>query len=186
MFRQDLEMSKRDWLGRTTLHRAVLAGQVNQVMVLTIQPLQVEVVRTLMLTSNHVVEVDTKDWKGNRLLDHLEEGEIKQMILSRQVAEMLKAQLEAGFQNEWEKKESARDREELTFKNLGKEVEKIHQLGKDYEFEDDNDGSSEAEEDPGDKMLEQNLVGEEVGGKRKRQGKSEEDGGSRKVCFRGS
>ena len=179
MFRQDLELSKRDWLGRTTLHRAVLAGQV-------------EVVRTLMLASNQVVEVDTKDWKGNRLLDHLEEGEIKQMVLSRLVAEMLKAQLKAGFQNQQEKQESAGDLEELTFKNLGKEVEKIQQLGKDYEFEDE---SSEAEEGPSGQMLVENQsersfkVGEHVeGGLRKRQleGESEGDGGSRMVRFRGS
>ena len=180
MFRQDLELSKRDWLGRTTLHRAVLAGQV-------------EVVRTLMLASNQVVEVDTKDWKGNRLLDHLEEGEIKQMVLSRLVAEMLKAQLKAGFQNQQEKQESAGDREELTFKNLGKEVEEIQQLGKDYEFEDE---SSEAEEGPSDQMLVENQserstgfkVGENVEGERKRQleGGSEGDGGSRAVRFRGS
>ena len=180
MSRQDLELSKRDWLGRTTLHRAVLAGQV-------------EVVRTLMLASNQVVEVDTKDWKGNRLLDHLEEGEIKQMVLSRLVAEMLKAQLKAGFQNQQEKQEIAGDREELTFKNLGKEVEKIQQLGKDYEFEDE---SSEAEEGPSGQMLVENQserstgfkVGENVEGERKRQleGGSEGDGGSRAVRFRGS
>ena len=179
MSRQDLELSKRDWLGRTTLHRAVLAGQV-------------EVVRTLMLASNQVVEVDTKDWKGNRLLDHLEEGEIKQMVLSRLVAEMLKAQLKAGLQNQ--KQESAGDREELTFKNLGKEVEKIQQLGKDYEFEDE---SSEAEEGPSGQMLVENQserstgfkVGEHVEGdlrKRQLEGESKGDEGSRTVRFRGS
>ena len=68
--------------------------------------------RTLMLTSTQVVEVDTKDWKGNRLLDLLEEGEIKQMVCSRMVAEVLKAQ--AGFQSRLEKQKSAGDREKLT------------------------------------------------------------------------
>merc|ERR1719285_1282582 len=88
--RQDVEINKRDWLGRTTLHQAVLAGQV-------------EVVRALMMASNQVVEVDTKDWKGNRLLDHLEEGEMKQMVWSRLVAEVMKNQLETGFSNQKEK-----------------------------------------------------------------------------------
>ena len=168
MSRQDLELSKRDWLGRTTLHRAVLAGQV-------------EVVRTLMLASNQVVEVDTKDWKGNRLLDHLEEGEIKQMVLSRLVAEVLKAQLEGGFQNQLEKQESAGNREELTFKNLRKEVEKIQEQGEDYEFGNHNDESSEAKESD----MSTGLTEE---GERKRQleGKSEGDEGSRKVRFRAS
>ena len=156
--------------------------------------MQVEVVRTLLLASNQVVEVDTKDWKGNRLLDHLQQGEIKQMVLSRMVAEMMKAQVEAGFQTPWEKRSENEKvvetaEEGLTVKNLRKEVEKIQQLGKNYEFEDHND--EEAHEDPSDQMLEgmnemsTGLVEEGMEGERKRRldGKS---GGVRTVRFRGS
>ena len=152
--------------------------------------------RTLLLASNQVVEVDTKDWKGNRLLDHLQQGEIKQMVLSRMVAEVMKAQVEAGFQTPWEKRSENEKvvetaEEGLTVKNLRKEVEKIQQLGKNYEFEDHNDESLEAQEDPSDQMLEEmnemstGLVEEKVEGERKRRldGKS---GGVRTVRFRGS
>ena len=152
--------------------------------------------RTLLLASKQVVEVDTKDWKGNRLLDHLQQGEIKQMVLSRMVAEVMKAQVEAGFQTPWEKRSENEKvvetgEEGLTVKNLRKEVEKIQQLGKNYEFEDHNDESLEAQEDPSDQMLEgmnemsTGLVEEGVEGERKRRfdGKS---GGVRTVRFRGS
>ena len=152
--------------------------------------------RTLLLASNQVVDVNTKDWKGNRLLDHLQQGEIKQMVLSRMVAEVMKAQVEAGFQTPWEKRSENEKvvetaEEGLTVKNLRKEVEKIQQLGKNYEFEDHNDESLEAQEDPSDQMLERmdemssGLVEEGVEGERKRRldGKS---GGARTVRFRGS
>ena len=113
--------------------------------------------RILMLASIQVVEVDTKDWKGNRLLDLLEEGEIKQMVHSRMVAEVLKAQV--GVQNRLKQKSARGDHEALTVKNLRKEVEKIHQRGKDYEFEDhnDDDQNAEATEDPSDEIVEENL-----------------------------
>ena len=118
MCRLDLEMNKRDWLGRTTLHRAVLDGQV-------------EMVRALLLASNKVVEVDTKDWKGNRLLDHLEEGEMKQMVWSRMVAEMMKGQFVEPLESQQEI-----SKEVLTVQTLRKEVEKIQGKVEDYEFED--------------------------------------------------
>ena len=118
MCRLDLEMNKRDWLGRTTLHRAVLDGQV-------------EMVRALLLASNKVVEVDTKDWKGNRLLDHLEEGEMKQMVWSRMVAELMKGQFVEPLESQQEI-----SKEVLTVQNLRKEVEKIQGKVEDYEFED--------------------------------------------------
>jgi len=94
---------------------------------------------------------------------------------------VLKAQLEGGFQNQLEKQESAGNREELTFKNLRKEVEKIQEQGEDYEFGNHNDESSEAKESD----MSTGLTEE---GERKRQleGKSEGDEGSRKVRFRAS
>ena len=163
---------------------------------LTIHPMQVEVVRALLVASNQAVEVDIKDWKGNRLLDHLEEGEIKQMVWSRLVAEVMKVQLETGFQNRNQSENervSDTPQEELTVKNLRKEVEKIHQLGEDYEFEDQNDESSEALEAPGDKMLgerDDSLADGEALGERKRgleeKSLEEKSGGARTVRFRGS
>ena len=117
MCRLDLEMNKRDWLGRTTLHRAVLDGQV-------------EMVRALLLASNKVVEVDTMDWKGNRLLDHLEEGEMKQMVWSRMVAELMKGQFVEPLESQQEI-----SKEVLTVQNLRKEVEKIQGKVEDYEIE---------------------------------------------------
>ena len=145
------------------------------------------------MASNQVVEVDTKDWKGNRLLDHLEEGEMKQMVWSRLVAEVMKNQLETGFPNQKEKQSenksvSVTPQEELTVKNLRKEVEKIQQLGENYEFEDQNDESSEALEAPGDKMVgegDANLADGEALGERKR-GLEEKSGQARIVRFRGS
>ena len=119
------------------------------------------------------------------------------MVWLRLVAEMMKVQHETGIQHRNEKQsenESVSDKpqEELTVKNLRKEVEKIHQLGEDYEFEDQNDGSSEA---PGDKVLEdgdENLaeistgfVDEEAVGERKR-GLEDKSGGARTRRFRGS
>ena len=113
---------------------------------------------------------------------------------------MMKVQHETGIQHRNEKQsenESVSDRpqEELTVKNLRKEVEKIHQLGEDYEFEDQNDGSLEALEAPGDKMLEDGdeklaeistgFVEEEAVGERKR-GLEDKSGGARTRRFRGS
>ena len=86
--------------------------------------------RTLVLASNQVVEVDTKDWKGNRLLDHLEEGEMKQMVWSRMVAELMKGQFVEPLESQQEI-----SKEVLTVQNLRKEVEKIQGKVEDYEIE---------------------------------------------------
>ena len=113
------------------------------------------------------------------------------MVWSRLVAEVMKVQLETGFQNRNQSENervSDTPQEELTVKNLRKEVEKIHQLGEDYEFEDQNDESSEALEAPGDKMLgerDDSLADGEALGERKR-GLEEKSGGARTVRFRGS
>ena len=171
MCRLDLEMNKRDWLGRTTLHRAVLDGQV-------------EMVRALLLVSNKVVEVDTKDWKGNRLLDHLEEGEMKQMVWSRMVAELMKGQFVEPLESQQEI-----SKEVLTVQNLRKEVEKIQGKVEDYEFEDPVPSEEMPEDGKASEMPTaeegetQEMPTEEAGGERKRKSGRVS---SRTVRFRGS
>ena len=171
MCRLDLEMNKRDWLGRTTLHRAVLDGQV-------------EMVRALLLASNKVVEVDTKDWKGNRLLDHLEEGEMKQMVWSRMVAEMMKGQFVKPLESQREI-----SKEVLTVQNLRKEVEKIQGKVEDYEIENPIPSEETLEEVNASEMptteeeTQEMPTEEEAGAERKRKSGRVS---SRTVRFRGS
>jgi len=170
--RLDLEMNKRDWLGRTTLHRAVLDGQV-------------EMVRALLLASNKVMEVDTMDWKGNRLLDHLDDGEMKQMVWSRMVAEMMKGQFVEPLESQREI-----SKEVLTVQTLRKEVEKIHGKVEDYEFEDPvpneemlEDGNASEMPTAEEEETQEMPTEEEAGVERKRKSGRVS---SRTVRFRGS
>jgi len=103
--RSELELTCRDWLGRTTLHRAIVAGQV-------------EVVRALLAACNEVAQVATRDWKNNHILDDVKEGEIKKMVLLRI----------AGLEDEQELNEQGPElsREEFNVEHSAKEVREGH------------------------------------------------------------